>query len=91
MVFGLWAVVLLVAIASATTGNGQDYINRAVNYTEPLFVVVIMALASTRPDVVARRVDAAPGRLGGGTPAAWWFTILTLGPCSARSSPSRRP
>src|SRR5690606_29987987 len=43
--------------------------------------VVIMAMAATRPVVgfaqsMLRRVAA----LGGGTPAAWWFTILTLGP-----------
>ena len=47
----------------------------------PLFVVVIMALASTRPVIgfaesALRRVAAA----GGGTPAAWWAAILTIGP-----------
>ena len=46
-----------------------------------MFVVVIMALASTRPvvgfaEAALRRVAA----LGGGTPAAWWLTILTVGP-----------
>ena len=40
-----------------------------------------MALASTRPIVLfaegaLRRVAA----LGSGTPAAWWFAILTIGP-----------
>jgi uncharacterized membrane protein len=52
-----------------------------VNYTEALFVVVIMALASTRPIIAfaesaLRRVAA----LGGGTPVAWWLAILTIGP-----------
>ena len=56
------------------------YFNDTVNYTEPLFVVVIMALASTRPivgfaEAALRRVAA----LGGATPAAWWVTILTVG------------
>jgi len=57
------------------------YLNDTVNYTEPLFVVVIMALASTRP--VVSFAEAALGRLaslGGGTPASWWVTILTVGP-----------
>ncbi|MGE3511848.1 MAG: putative Na+/H+ antiporter, partial [Vicinamibacterales bacterium] len=59
----------------------KHYVNDTVNYTEPLFVVVIMALASTRPVIVfaqaaLRRVAAA----GGGTPAAWWVSILTIGP-----------
>ena len=82
VVFGLWAIVLL----AATTIYGgweaaKHYFNDTVNYTEPLFVVVIMALASTRPVVgfaesALRRLASA----GGATPAAWWVTILTIGP-----------
>jgi hypothetical protein len=46
-----------------------------------MFVVVIMALAATRPIIAfaegaLRRVAA----LGRATPAAWWIAILTLGP-----------
>src|SRR5690606_37235720 len=45
------------------------------------FVVVIMAIASTRPVIhfaesALRRVAGA----GGSTPAAWWVAILTIGP-----------
>ena len=75
VVFGLWAVLLhgrrfraYAGWAAASTMSATT-----VNYTEPLFVVVIMALASTRPiigfaEAALRRVAAA----GGGTPAAWW-------------------
>ena len=82
VVFGLWAVVLAAAIAAyAGWGAGTHYLNDTVNYTEALFVVVIMALASTRPivnfaEATLRQVAA----VGGGTPAAWWVTILTIGP-----------
>ena len=82
VVFGLWALVLAAAIAvrfgwHATTG----YLNDTVNYTEPLFVVVIMALASTRPIVnLAEGALRAVARMGGATPAAWWTTILIVGP-----------
>ncbi len=82
VVFGLWAVVLLAAIAiDAGWATASEYLNHTVNYTEALFVVVIMALASTRPIIglaegMLRRVAA----LGDGTPSAWWFAILTLGP-----------
>ena len=82
VVFGLWAVVLLVAIiADKGWATASHYINTTVDYTEPLFVVVIMALASTRPVIgfaegALRRVAAA----GGATPAAWWVAILTVGP-----------
>lgn len=82
VVFGLWAAVLFATIAvSIGWDTAAHYFSETVTYTEPLFVVVIMALASTRPIVTfaeasLRRVAA----LGGGTPAAWWFTILIVGP-----------
>ena len=82
VVFGLWAVVLLVAITGyAGWTTATHYVNDTVVYTEALFVVVIMALASTRPVIgfaesALRRVAAT----GGATPAAWWVTILTIGP-----------
>ena len=44
-------------------------------------MVVIMALASTRPIVeLAEGALRRVANLGGGTPAAWWITILTVGP-----------
>jgi hypothetical protein len=82
VVFGLWAIVLLAAITSYFDWHtAAGYFNGTVNYTEPLFVIVIMALASTRPIILlaedALRVLA---RVGRGTPAAWWATILVVGP-----------
>ena len=80
VVFGLWGVVLLLAITGYQGWEtARHYINDTVNYTEPLFVVVIMALASTRPvigfaEAAMRRVAG----LGRGTPAAWWLSILTV-------------
>jgi hypothetical protein len=82
VVFGLWAVALILAIAAFYGwGTAAHYLNDDVNYTEALFVVVIMALAATQPILVLaegalRRVAS----LGGATPAAWWVTILTVGP-----------
>ncbi|MEQ1898909.1 MAG: putative Na+/H+ antiporter [Vicinamibacterales bacterium] len=82
VVFGIWVLVLAVAMSSyAGWGTTTHYLNSTVNYTEALFVVVIMALASTRPIVVL--AEAALKRVadtGGATPAAWWITILTIGP-----------
>ena len=82
VVFGLWAVIL--AAAMTVYGGWETathYLNDTVNYTEPLFVVVIMALASTRP--VVQFAEAGLRRVantGRGTPAAWWVSILTVGP-----------
>lgn len=81
-VFGIWAVVLLAAMAGF---HGLDavkgYVSGGVNFTEPLFVVVIMALASTRP--VLRFAESCLrlfARTGGESPAAWWLSILIVAP-----------
>ncbi len=80
-IFGIWALVLLAAIFSfydlaAVTG----YIN-TVNFTEPLFVVVIMAFASTRPILhFAESCLRFFARFGKQTPAAWWLSIMIVAP-----------
>jgi hypothetical protein len=82
VIFGLWAVVLLgVITAYYDWPTAKTYIDETVDYTEPLFVVVIMALAGTRPVLLlAEAVLRRFASLGRGTPAAWWFSILTVGP-----------
>jgi hypothetical protein len=82
VVFGLWATVLLAALTiHAGWHTATGYFNGTVNFTEPLFVVVIMAVASTRPIVVlAENALRVLARVGRNTPAAWWATILTIGP-----------
>jgi hypothetical protein len=58
-------------------GHGDDYLNGAVNYTEPLFVIVIMAIASRALSSSSPRTcwRVARQRL---SPAAWWLSILIL-------------
>jgi len=81
-IFGIWVIPLLVAIAAMQSWHTTEkYLSNGVNYTEPVFVVVIMAIAASRP--ILRLSETALGRiaaLGRGTPAAWWLTILTVGP-----------
>ena len=82
VVFGLWAVALASALVAARGWEtAVHYLDGTVVFTEAMFVVVIMALASTRPIVVfAESSLRRLANLGGCTPAAWWFTILTVGP-----------
>ncbi len=81
VVFGLWAVVLLVAVTLFY--DWPTFVNYVghVNYTEPMFVVVIMTLASSRPILqLSEKVMNRIAMIFGGTLSSWWLTILTLGP-----------
>lgn len=81
-IFGLWCLVLMGAITAFYDWNTvTDYIGKRVNYTEALFVVVIMALASTRPIVkLAEAGLERVAQLGKGSPVAWWLSILSIAP-----------
>jgi len=81
-VFGIWAVVLAAALIwSKGLDTAAHYIGKTVNYTEPVFIVVIMALASTRPVMrVAEQGLQAVASLGQARPYAWWLSILTIAP-----------
>ena len=81
-VFGIWVLVLGAALVWF---KGMDttvgYLAHTVNFTEPMFVVVVMALASTRPVLrLAEQCLRAVASLGRGRPVAWWLSILTIAP-----------
>jgi hypothetical protein len=82
VVFGLWVIPLLAAIAGFHGWDtAKGYLGATVHFTEPLFVFVIMALAASRPVLaLAEGTLARVAALGGSTPAAWWLTLLTLAP-----------
>ena len=79
VVFGLWVVPLAIAIVIEKGPEvARAYFDEQVSYVEPLFVVVIMAIASSRPIVdFAMR---ALGLVAGTSPIRWWLALLTLGP-----------
>jgi putative Na+/H+ antiporter len=82
LIFGLWVVPLLIVyVVNKGWEEAKHYVNDTVNYTEALFVVVIMVLASTRPIVtLAETALRRIAMIGRGTPGAWWITILIVGP-----------
>lgn len=60
LVFGFWAVVLLISLASSRgVGSAFNYLITR-QYTEPLFVFVIMVMAASRPilETVTRLIQA---------------------------------
>lgn len=81
-IFGIWVLPLLIAI-TAYKGwpTARDYLGHGVNFTEPLFVIVIMTIAASRPVLkLAEQLMALIARTGRGSPGAWWLSILIVGP-----------
>lgn len=81
VVFGIWAVVLSGAVIFFY--DWHTFVNyvSGVNYTEPMFVVVIMTLASSRPILkLSENIMSRIAAVFKGTLAAWWLTIMTFGP-----------
>ncbi|MDA9317468.1 putative Na+/H+ antiporter [Puniceicoccaceae bacterium] len=80
-IFGIWVVPLLGII---TFVHGWDYSTHYIdtrNFVEPMFVVIIMAIASSRPVVAfAETALSAVAKIGNRTPAAWWLSILIIAP-----------
>ncbi len=56
-VFGLWAIVLIAAMAVVEGGPQAVAYAESRNYTEPLFVFVVMVIAASRP--ILHTVEAA--------------------------------
>ncbi len=81
-IFGIWVIPLLIVIAvSKGWPAARAYLGHDLNFTEPLFVVVIMTIAASRPILtLAEQMMAIFAGLGKGSPAAWWLSILTIGP-----------
>jgi hypothetical protein len=80
-VFGIWLVPLFVAIIAFHGWSTMvNYVGQ-VNVADAIFVVVIMAMASSLPILrFTETVNAKVSAIGNRTPASWWLTILTLGP-----------
>lgn len=80
-VFGVWLIPLFLTIIFMKGWSTLVGYSASVNAAEPIFVVVIMAMASSLPVLrIAERSLASVAAIGGYGPAAWWLTILSVGP-----------
>lgn len=81
IVFAIWVIPLLIVISLYWDWHvASDYLS-SVKFDEPLFVMVIMVLASTKPILkFAEWCLHALARLFGSTVGAWWLIILTFCP-----------
>ena len=80
VVFGFWAFILVMAMF-VTDGPvaAHDYLDSR-NFTEPMFVFVVMVIAGTRPILHIARfsVHLLSGALPLAGPIAFYFVVLTL-------------
>ena len=81
VVFAFWVIPLFIAMCYFYDFSiALEYLNTR-DYTEPLFVVVILSLTATRPIIqVAEKAIKWCAKGLGGSLSAWWLVLLTLGP-----------
>jgi hypothetical protein len=82
VVFGLWAAVLLVVLAGTLGEERMLHFLENADFTEPVFVFVIMVIASTKPilALTAKAISLFARALPLSGPAAFYFSALVLGP-----------
>lgn len=81
VVFGLWVIPLMIAMSYFYSWSAAIHYLNGIDYTEPLFVLVIMTLAATKPITqLTENIIRSIASLGGGSVKAWWLTILILTP-----------
>lgn len=82
VVFGFWALVLLLSLAALSGPNSAVHYLEQQNFTEPLFVFVILVMAGTRPVLyfAQRLVNWTVRLIPLHEPLAYYITILTIIP-----------
>ncbi len=81
-IFGIW----IIALAAAAIGfydweAFKLYVGHDRQFIEPAFVVIIMAIAASRPVLrFSETLMAAAAKFGHGSPAAWWLSVMTIAP-----------
>ena len=82
-IFGIWLIPLLISLVLMVPdglSTAAFYVDTR-NYTEPIFVVIIMAIASSRPVIqFAESAMRGVASIGKESPAAWWLSILIVAP-----------
>ena len=82
-VFGMWAAVFITAMTATSGGHAAIEYLESINFTEPAFVFVIMAIAGTRPVIkFAEKMIVAVSKMIPGIPQkmAFFCSALIVGP-----------
>ena len=82
LIFGIWVIPLIIGIFFFHNWpTAVNYISTR-NFTEPMFVIVIMALSATKPilKLAESFLKIIADRLGKSSPQAWWLSISIFAP-----------
>jgi hypothetical protein len=81
-VFGMWALVFILFVMAVSGTHAPVEYLESLNFTEPGFVFVIMAMAGTRPVIkLAEKIIVAISRVIPISPKmAFYITALVIGP-----------
>ena len=81
-VFGIWIIpFLLVCCHYYSFADFSNYLNYDCSFVEPLFVMIVMIVASSRPIFrLAESVVNIGAKAGKETPGAWWVSVMCLCP-----------
>ena len=81
-VFGIWIIpFMFVCWKYYSFEDFSAYLNYDCSFTEPMFVMIIMIIASSRPIFkLAESVVNYGAKLGKSSPGAWWISVMTLAP-----------
>lgn len=82
VVFGFWGLLMVLSIAALSTPESAIHYLENQNFTEPLFVFVILVIAGTRPILylAQRMVSLTAYLIPLHEPLAYYLTILILVP-----------
>ena len=82
VVFGFWASILIMAMFVTDGAVAATHYLDSRNFTEPMFVFVVMVIAGTRPILYMAlfAVRVLSGVLPVSRPIAFYFVVLTLLP-----------
>ncbi len=80
VIFGIWVIPLICIMTYMYDWNTSVEYLSSRNYTEPAFVIIMMALTATAPIVkfAENRMEIIAKMLGD-TVSAWWLTIMIIG------------
>ncbi|MDR2396942.1 MAG: putative Na+/H+ antiporter [Puniceicoccales bacterium] len=82
IIFALWLLPLVLCFTYYKGWGATIHYFETRQYTEPIFVVVIMTIAATRPILTLAEsvLRSLVKYFGGETPATWWICILVFAP-----------